>query len=1066
MSPNTKSIEGLMRDLQERAKELNCLYQVEELLNNTGKDLEPMFKGLLSIIPNGWQYPEFCQARIEYQGEVFKTPDYVDSDWEQIADIMVQEKVVGRITVSYNREIPTSDSDTFLKEEIRLINSIADRIGNMILHREMKGVYDEWQQAGDRLSSQSKDQWQIIIELLQKTDKKLFMYLSNKMLHYLCWNGVEPAKSLLQRFGSKPRISDKELEDENRPQAKQTMDSIYLLGREVFSIASLNLDPEIILSYVQKWIQEDRSRFLVKAIDDPNSSLPEIIDAITRYRYMRAEGVTLSPSAEKGLRVSLVRRFFSDQLEFINVAKDHIDVTDYYDLVPHIIFPQRSHGKLGGKSAGLFLAEHILRKCPEFETLFPNLKVPKTWYVTSDGLVNFLYYNNLEEVIEQKYKNVDEINLEYPNIIQIFKNSHFPPEIERGLSVALEDLGETPIIVRSSSLLEDRLGATFSGKYKSLFLANCGSRSERLEALKDAISEIYASTFAPDPIEYRTERGLLDFFEEMGIMIQEVVGHKVGDYFLPTFAGVAFSHNEFRWSSRIEREDGLIRMVPGLGTRAVDRVADDYPCLIAPGKPDLRVNITPDEIHRYSPKKVDVINLKTNSFETMELGKLLRKYGEEINGIHRVVSIFDGDMFRQPSSMLNIDFESHNLIATFDGLTQRTPFINQIRSLLQLLKEKIKSPVDVEFAHDGTSLYLLQCRPQSYSRDIMPSPIPKNIPAADTLFTAHRYISNGSIPEITHIVYVEPDAYSQISSHENLKRVGEAVGKLNKLLPKRQFILMGPGRWGSRGDIKLGVNVTYSDINNTAVLIEIARKKGNYTPDLSFGTHFFQDLVEASIRYLPLYPDDPEVTFNERFFTAQKNILSHMLPEYADLEPVIRVIDIPGSCHDRVLRILMNSDLNQGLGFLTDRGEAELHESPVAQSSSGRQDEFWHWRLHMAEQIAARLDGERFGVRNIYVFGSTKNATAGPSSDIDILVHFDGSASQKEELALWFEGWSRALAEVNHLRTGYASDGLLDIHYVTDKDIKDRSSYAVKIGAVTDAARLLKMGTAEEDKKM
>ena len=96
-----------------------------------------------------------------------------------------------------------------------------------------------------------------------------------------------------------------------------------------------------------------------------------------------------------------------------------------------------------------------------------------------------------------------------------------------------------------------------------------------------------------------------------------------------------------------------------------------------------------------------------------------------------------------------------------------------------------------------------------------------------------------------------------------MRDVGRAVGRLNKLLPKRQFILIGPGRWGSRGDIKLGVPVTYSDINNSAMLIEVARQKGNYLPDLSFGTHFFQDLVEASIRYLPLYPDDPEIAFQE-----------------------------------------------------------------------------------------------------------------------------------------------------------------------------------------------------------
>ena len=192
----------------------------------------------------------------------------------------------------------------------------------------------------------------------------------------------------------------------------------------------------------------------------------------------------------------------------------------------------------------------------------------------------------------------------------------------------LDDFGHTPIVVRSSSLLEDQVGAAFSGKYKSLFLANQGTKRERLAELTDAISEVYASTFCPDAIEYRAERGLLDFHEEMGIMVMEVVGNRIGKYFMPSFAGVAFSNNEFRWSPRIKREDGLVRLVPGLGTRAVDRLGDDYPTLIAPGRPNLRVNVAAEEQARYSPKKADVINLETNRFETVDVRDIIRDYGE------------------------------------------------------------------------------------------------------------------------------------------------------------------------------------------------------------------------------------------------------------------------------------------------------------------------------------------------------------------------------------------------------------------------------------------------------
>ncbi len=640
-------------------------------------------------------------------------------------------------------------------------------------------------------------------------------------------------------------------------------------------------------------------------------------------------------------------------------------------------------------------------------------------------------------MVEQKYKEIDQIRQEYPHIIQVFKNSHLSPEIVKGLSMALDDFEDRPLIVRSSSLLEDRMGTAFSGKYKSLFIANQGSKQERLEALMDAIEEVYASTLGPDPIEYRAERGLLDFYEEMGIMIQEVVGTRVGKYFLPAFAGVAFSNNEFRWSPRIKREDGLIRLVPGLGTRAVDRVSDDYPKLIAPGQPGLKVNMSVEEIVRYAPKKIDVINLETKKFETIEIKYLLKEYGNEYPAINQVFSIYEHNHLKIPMGF-EIDLEEHDLLVTFEGLINNTNFVRQVKTILDLLREKLDTPVDIEFASDGKDFYLLQCRPQSFGEGAVASIIPKDIPEEKIVFSAKRYVSNGKVPDITHIVYVDPLNYNKLSSLSDLNSVAIAVGKLNKLLPKRQFILMGPGRWGSRGDIKLGVNVTYSDINNTAVLIEIARQKGNYLPDLSFGTHFFQDLVEASIRYLPLYPDDEGIIFNEKFLKNSHNILPDILPDYAFLSHTIYVIDVPKSTDGMILKIFMNADLDEALGMLTKpRPTGDISEE-TKEYVEQQSEEYWRWGLYMAERIAANLDPDRFSVRAMYVFGSTKNAMAGPGSDIDILVHFNGSKEQEKELLAWLNGWSCCLSELNFLRTGYKTDGLLDVHIVTDEDIAQK----------------------------
>jgi len=351
-------------------------------------------------------------------------------------------------------------------------------------------------------------------------------------------------------------------------------------------------------------------------------------------------------------------------------------------------------------------------------------------------------------------------------------------------------------------------------------------------------------------------------------MIQEVVGSRVGDYFLPMVAGVAFSRNEFRWSPRIRRDDGLLRMVCGLGTRAVDRLSDDYPILLAPGQPGLRANVTAEEVMRYSPNKMDVINLKTNSFETVDAAQFLAEHAAQLPALKQVASVCRGDRIEELRG-LGLDVKAEDLVVTFEGLIRNTPFVRRMRTILTLLEDRLHTPVDIEFASDGRDFYLLQCRPQSYAEDAVPMPIPHDIPRERVVFTANRYVSNGRVPDITHVVYVDPQRYSDISDVKSLREIGRVIGRLNALLPRRQFILMGPGRWGSRGDIKLGVNVTYSDIKNTAMLVEIARKKGNYTPDLSFGTHFFQDLVESSIRYLPLYPDDPGAIFNESFLTRR-----------------------------------------------------------------------------------------------------------------------------------------------------------------------------------------------------
>ena len=909
MNSKENSIDKLLTSLKERAKELNCLYEIEELFSNPEGSLPDILQGIVRAIPPGWQYPDVCEAKIDCSGHSFQSQKWKETPWMMKTDIAVQNEVLGSIHVCYTDEMPAADEGPFLKEERRLINTIADRLERRLFHERMKTVFEKGQTEGEH-----RDQSSVILDLLKKTDARLLARIYRKMLNLLSWSGIPEVK----KFLAYPAIVlEESVRDGNQPIESGFTGELPALTDEIFSIAREHLGEKKVLHHIESWIVEDRSNFLMKVVEDPRTSLADVINAIERFQHHSFENMELSPSRDEALRVGLIRRLLTDEPAYIRVAKPFLEVADFHQLWRSIIFPAGSHGKIGGKGSGIFLAQSILRKTSQYTKQVSGIKTPGTLYLTSDTILQFIHFNDLEEMMEQKYDEIDRVRQEYPYIVHVFKNSPLPAEIVNGLSAALDEFGEKPLIVRSSSLLEDRLGASFAGKYKSLFLANQGTKQERLKALIGAITEVYASTFNPDAIEYRAEHGMIDFHEEMAILIQEVVGTRVGPYFFPAFAGVAFSNNEFCWSQRIRREDGLLRIVPGLGTRAVDRLTDDYPILVSPAQPALSVNVTTEEKIRYSPRRADVLNLKTNSFETVDFQRLLSDCGSDYPMFNKVLSVEGPDGLKK-TGLLNVNNPADRFVVTFDGLFNDTDFLEQIRAVLTVLQSGMKGPVDVEFAHDGTDLYLLQCRYQSSLRQSQVPAIPSGVSPQDVIFSANRYITNGIVSGITHVVYVDPVGYTEIENRAELLQVGRAVGKLNQILPKRRFILMGPGRWGSRGDIKLGVSVSYADIKNAAMLIEIAKMHKGYMPELSFGTHFFQDLVESSIRYLPLYPDDPGVVLNEKFLQENPNRLPSLAPEFAHLQRALRVVDVMDASQGRVLQVLMNGERGEAIGLLVE----------------------------------------------------------------------------------------------------------------------------------------------------
>ncbi len=617
--------------------------------------------------------------------------------------------------------------------------------------------------------------------------------------------------------------------------------------------------------------------------------------------------------------VVLTKGLISDQLAFVGIARELFTVADLQAIRQRRI----GRGKIGGKSAGMMLAWKILNlpESNEKVDLKSRVVLPESYFIGADVFYDFIALNDLHYLNDQKYKPRGEIEADYSHVREVFAEGHFPDDIAEGLRHILDRVGSRPLIVRSSSLLEDNFGTSFAGKYESFFCPNQGAPEENLKALLRAISKVYASVFSPDALFYRQQMGLLDYDERMAILLQEVQGERHGNFFFPTLAGVAFSHNPFRWTSKIDPDDGFLRLVWGLGTRAVDRVDNDYPRMVALSHPHLRPEIGAAQTRRYSQHFADAIHLAQNKFETRPVRDLLSM---DFPAARLLVSVDRGD-YLQPPLAYDPTVSPRDLVLTFDGLLTGTEFVPLMKTILQTISERFGRHVDVEFTADilpgypqpGFMIHLLQCRPQAHRQAAAAFRVPETVAEVDILFTADRLVPRGRVSGIRYVVFVDPDAYDQIPDETTRLQLARVVGQLNQILEQKRFILMGPGRWGS-ANIELGVKVTYADIYNTAMLIEIGLSHGGSAPEVSYGTHFFQDLVEAEIYPLALYPDQGKTRFNWKFFRHAPNVLADLLPQYARYAEYVRVIDIPAAAQGRFLEVIMDDEKSQALAYLRD----------------------------------------------------------------------------------------------------------------------------------------------------
>jgi hypothetical protein len=466
----------------------------------------------------------------------------------------------------------------------------------------------------------------------------------------------------------------------------------------------------------------------------------------------------------------------------------------------------------------------------------------------------------------------------------------------------LEYFGQSPIIVRSSSLLEDAFGNAFAGKYESIFCVNQGSPDERYARFEEAVHRVYASTMNEDALTYRLQRGLAQSDEQMALLIQRVSGSYRKRYFFPDLAGVGISHNTFAWKPDLDPKAGMLRLVFGLGTRAVNRVEDDYPRLIALDEPLTRPVAGMDDVRKYSQQQVDLLDTEKNLLWTVSLRELLSgKLDINLN----LIAVEDIEMARRArkTGQKNQKY----WLLTFEKLLSETPFVQTMQKILKTLEAFYEYPVDVEFTINFTDsekpfINLLQCRPLQTKGQEAQVELPREIDSEKILFQCQGYSMGGSISQkLKKLIYVEPAAYIELPLQQKYD-IARLIGKINKQISDREnepTILMGPGRWGTTTP-SLGTPVHFHEINNISVLVEIAYEGGNLMPELSFGTHFFQDLVESDIFYVAIFPQKETVIFNKEKLLEMPNNLTEFVSEAAKYANIVRACRI----EDKNLQIM------------------------------------------------------------------------------------------------------------------------------------------------------------------
>ncbi|MEI6563790.1 MAG: PEP/pyruvate-binding domain-containing protein [bacterium] len=593
----------------------------------------------------------------------------------------------------------------------------------------------------------------------------------------------------------------------------------------------------------------------------------------------------------------LLRSAITRDDKFMPLAEKYFDLADLMAVIQRMI----GTGLIGGKSLGMLLARAILKK--QAPSLYEILESHDSFFIGSDVFYTYLVQNECWD-LRRKANDLNFLIEHNDEAQHKLLSGKFPDTIRRQFMEMLDYFGQCPIIVRSSSLLEDSYGNAFSGKYDTVFCANQGTPQQRLAEFMSAVRTVYASTLSVDALSYRAQRGLLDRDEQMSLLIQRVSGELHGGNFFPQVAGAGFSFNPYVWDKDIDPSAGMLRLVFGLGTRAVDRLGDDYTRLIALNAPEKRPDASAGDIRKFSQRQADVLDLPRN--------QLMSKNFNDV--VHPVSKTLPLDLFAVEEGAPGGREQRYYL--TFDRLIRETHFVNDMRVMLRQLQDAYDYPVDMEFTANFTPdgdyrINLLQCRPFQVriAGDATDIRSPDSIRKENLLMeSSGPIIGQSTSTNIDRLIYIIPSLYGQMSVTERYA-VARTIGKLNRMTaatPGERVMIVGPGRWATSTPA-LGVPVSFSEINAVSVICEIGVMHEGLVPDVSLGTHFFNDLVEMDMLYLAILPDRKGHLINPELLASLPNKLTTLLPGAEALSGVVRVIDGTDLPHASRLRLYADS---------------------------------------------------------------------------------------------------------------------------------------------------------------